>query len=132
MAENERYFERMWGEEYYIFDSQTISEKEFDEKIEYEEYQAFSNSMTGDEVVKLLNELDDKCEFLEIENEALEDAAIKYAERYHESLKENRELKQKVNFYKYFQKDARELEKENEQLKHELKLLSEFNQKPVL
>ena len=30
---------------------------------------------------------------------------------------ENEELKQKVNFYKYFQKDARRLEKENEQLK---------------
>lgn len=32
---------------------------------------------------------------------------------------ENEKLKQKVNFYKDFQKDARELEKENEQLKSE-------------
>ena len=31
--------------------------------------------------------------------------------------RENEELKQQVNFYKYFQKDARELEKENEELK---------------
>lgn len=31
--------------------------------------------------------------------------------------KENEELKQKVNFYKDFQKDARELDKKNEQLK---------------
>ena len=34
-----------------------------------------------------------------------------------ELLEENERLKQKVNFYKYFQKDARGLEKENEQLK---------------
>ena len=34
--------------------------------------------------------------------------------------KENEQLKQKIDFYKYFQKDARELEKENEQLREEL------------
>ena len=52
-----RYFKRMWEEEYYIFDSQQISEKEFDDKVEYEDYQAFADSMMGDEVVELLNEL---------------------------------------------------------------------------
>ena len=52
-----RYFKKMWEEEYYIFDSQTISEKEFDEKVEYEDYQAFEDSMMGDEVVNRLNEL---------------------------------------------------------------------------
>lgn len=36
---------------------------------------------------------------------------------------ENEQLKTKVDFYKYFQKDARELEKENEQLKKENKQL---------
>lgn len=51
-----RYFKREWGEEYYIFDSQVIFEKEFDEKVEYEDYQAFADSMTGDEVVGTLNE----------------------------------------------------------------------------
>lgn len=51
-----RYFKRMWEEEYYIFDSETISENEFDEKVEYEDYQAFADSMQGDEVVDLLNE----------------------------------------------------------------------------
>ena len=35
---------------------------------------------------------------------------------------ENEQLKQKVDFYKHFQKDARELEKENEELKSELKI----------
>ena len=51
----------------------------------------------SDEVVDLLNELNDKCEFLEIENEALEDGATKYAELYHESLKENEQLKQFID-----------------------------------
>lgn len=47
-----------------------------------------------DEIIDLLNELNDKCEFLEIENESLEDGATKYAELYHKVLKENEELKQ--------------------------------------
>ena len=38
-------------------------------------------------------------------------------------VKENKELKQKVDFYKYFQKDARELTKENEQLKARIQYL---------
>lgn len=52
-----RYFERRWGDEFYIFDSQTISEKDFDEKVEYEDYRAFADSLMGDEVIDLLNEL---------------------------------------------------------------------------
>ena len=46
--------------------------------------------------VNLLNELNDKCEFLEIENESLEDGATKYAELYHKSLKENEQLKEDI------------------------------------
>ena len=53
-----RYFERSWEGEYYIFDSETISEKEFDEKVQYEDYKAFEDSLNGDEVVELLNNLD--------------------------------------------------------------------------
>lgn len=57
-----------------------------------------------------LNELNDECEFLEIENEALEDAASRYAELCHKSLKENgqlkkenKELKKQMNrLYNYF------------------------------
>ena len=60
MTENKRYFERRWEEEYYIFDSEKISEKEFDEKLEYEDYKAFEDSMGGDEVVNKLNEQDKK------------------------------------------------------------------------
>lgn len=59
-----RYFKRMWEEEYYIFDSEIISENEFDEKVEYEDYQAFADSMQGDEVVELLNTLNDENEQL--------------------------------------------------------------------
>ena len=39
---------------------------------------------------------------------------------------ENKKLKQKVDFYKYFQKDARELEKENEKLREELSDCEKF------
>ena len=53
----------------------------------------------------LLNDLNDECEFLEIENESLEDGATKYAELYHKSLKENERLKQQEKrLYKYFRK----------------------------
>ena len=46
----------MWEEEYYIFDSETISESDFEEKLEYQDYKAFEDSMIGDEVVNRLNE----------------------------------------------------------------------------
>ena len=52
-----RYFKKMWEEEFYIFDSDTISESDFEEKLEYQLYKAFENSMMGDEVVSRLNEL---------------------------------------------------------------------------
>lgn len=55
MINGNRFFKRMWDEEYYIFDSEIISEKEFDERREYEDYRAFKNSLTGDEVVDLVN-----------------------------------------------------------------------------
>ena len=66
-----RYFKREWEVEYYIFDSQTISEKEFDEKFEYEDYIAFEDSMQGDEVVNRLNELHEENEQLKQDNNAL-------------------------------------------------------------
>lgn len=48
------------------------------------------------ETCNLLNELNDKCEVLEIENESFEDSATKYAELYHKSLKENEQLKSTI------------------------------------
>ena len=52
-----RYYEKRYGDEFYIFDSNTISESDFEEKLEYQDYKAFEDSMMGDEVVNRLNEL---------------------------------------------------------------------------
>lgn len=90
-----RYFKRMWEEEYYIFDSNTISESDFEEKLEYQGYKAFEDCMMGDEVVNRLNELNNKCEFFEVENESLDDDITYYTELYNKSLKENEQLKQR-------------------------------------
>ena len=75
-----QYFKREWEGEYYIFDSQTISEKEFDEKVEYMDYQAFEDSMIGDEVVNRLNGLDGTIKDL--------------SDDYQRLMEENKELKQ--------------------------------------
>ena len=53
-----RYYQRDFEELYYIIDSHKISEKEFDEKEMYDGYSAFEDSMTGEEIVDLLNEND--------------------------------------------------------------------------
>lgn len=84
-----RYFERKWDGEYYIFDSYTISEKEFDEKVEYEDYQAFADSMTGEEVTDRLNKYNK--EYLDCHNDVLR------LEKENEQLKErNKELKEQL------------------------------------
>jgi hypothetical protein len=66
-----RYYQRDFEELYYIIDSHKISEKEFDEKEMYDGYSAFEDSMTGEEIVDLLNEneqlkqqLDNNLQFL--------------------------------------------------------------------
>ena len=51
-----RYYEKDYDELYYIFDSKTLSEKEFEKKVEYDEYSVFADSLTPHEVVDLLNE----------------------------------------------------------------------------
>ena len=63
----------MWDYEYYIFDSNTITEKEFEEKKEYEGYTAFEDSMQGDEVTNKLNEQDKRINELENENKRLKE-----------------------------------------------------------
>ena len=125
-----RYFKRIWEEEYYIFDSETISENEFDEKVEYEDYQAFVDSMLGDEVVKLLNEQHETIQRLNQNVDELLSVDIE-----EELLKENEQLKQAYAQLKHrhsllhdvcidaecdrdsYRKDIASLEKENEQLK---------------
>lgn len=103
--------------------------------------------LTTGEVVGLLNELNDKCEFLEIEDESLEDGATRYAELYHKSLKENEQLKSRVEYLErkinrerksHFIQDEKwqtestqqitKLKKENEQLKKEIEKLSYANE----
>ena len=51
-----RYYKKDWGESYYIFDSNTISEDEFEERVEYEGYDVFADSLTVSEIIGLLNE----------------------------------------------------------------------------
>ena len=51
-----RYYKKEYEEEYYIFDSNTLSEKEFEKKVEYDGYDVFADSLTSKEVLDLLNE----------------------------------------------------------------------------
>ena len=94
-----RYFKRMWEGEYYIFDSETISENEFDEKVEYEDYQAFADSMQGDEVVNKLNQLDGE----------------------NKQLKYRLAISEKENFVTALAKENGQLKKENKKLVSKLK-----------
>lgn len=103
---SKRYFKRMWEEEYYIFDSETISENEFDEKVEYEDYQAFEDSMLGDEVVERLNTLND-------ENEQLKERNKKRLQRLKNQRKGLEKQQEAIWGYKG---DIKQLKKENEQL----------------
>ena len=58
----------MWEEEFYIFDSEIISENDFDERVEYEGYTSFADSMLGEEVVNKLNQLYGENEQLKTRN----------------------------------------------------------------
>lgn len=51
-----RYYKKEYDELYYIFDSKTLSEKEFEEKVEYDGYTVFADSLTSKEILDLLNE----------------------------------------------------------------------------
>lgn len=51
-----RYYKKDWEESYYIFDSKTLPESEFEERVEYEVYDVFGDSLTGSEIIDLLNE----------------------------------------------------------------------------
>lgn len=55
MSENKRYYSVDYDEEYYIFDSHKISQKEVEEKAEYS-YDVFADSLTSKEILELLNE----------------------------------------------------------------------------
>lgn len=65
--------------------------------IEYDgKHFAYCNAEQS-KIVRKLNKLHDKYEFLEIKNQSLEHYATKYAKLYHQSSKENEELKRRIN-----------------------------------
>ena len=127
-----RYFKRMWEEEYYIFDSETISEKVFDEKVEYEDYRAFADSLMGDEVVEKLNELNDENQDLKSFNQDLAEELSVCAnariskdnriKRLEEKIQRERTSFTKTHerWSKEAENKIKELSEENEQLKSEL------------
>ena len=106
-----RYFKRMWEAEYYIFDSEIISEKEFDEKVEYEDYQAFADSMMGDEVVNKLNELNEENRLLKKRNKRLKEKIQRERTSF---------IKTEERWSKEAENKIKELSEENEELKREL------------
>ena len=54
-----RYFKRSFEDSYYVFDSEVVSEEAFDEKYDYEGYNVFEDSLSGDKVISLLNGFDE-------------------------------------------------------------------------
>lgn len=90
-----RYYERDYDELYYIIDSHTISEKDFDEQVEYNGYTAFRDSLTGKEIIKLLNENE------ELKSE-LNDVGSSFEEQIINLRKENEQLKQEIKEVKSY------------------------------
>lgn len=86
MTENERFYTK----ESILTDVSVILDKE--QKYTFPTLEYTMNFMFK----KALNELNDECDFLKIENESLEDGAQKYVELYHKSLKENEQLKEQL------------------------------------
>lgn len=110
MTENKRFGFEMDGNCYKCI-ADTIDKKLYTDKkqiidllnVLYDENEQLKEDVERHEknlkdCIKQANWLNDKCDFLEIENESLEDGATKYAERYHKVLKENEELKQQLDY----------------------------------
>lgn len=116
-----RYFEKMWEEEFYIFDSNTISERDFEEKLEYQGYKAFEDSMIGDEVVNRLNELHDENKKLKSINQDHKDHLADFYADYSRLEKENLDLSEELDYYKTkcasLETGLFQADRENEQLK---------------
>ena len=109
MTENKRYFQKEYDEQYYIFDSETITEKEFEEKYEYEDYQAFVDSMQGYEVVNRLNEQHDKISEQAIQIDFLQDESNDFRNKYNTTKKDETQLS--IDFMGYKMKIAETLQK---------------------
>ena len=65
-----RYFKVEYDEEWYLFDSNIISEELVTEQAEYG-YGVFANSLSPSEICELLNSLNEEKERLKKENEQL-------------------------------------------------------------
>jgi len=105
-----RYFKRMWEEEYYIFDSNTISESDFEEKLEYQNYKAFEDSMMGDEVVNRLNEQHETIQRLKqnIDELLSVDIEEKLLKENEQLKKENYELHKRLGDFEPFERHIKE------------------------
>ena len=116
-----RYYQRDFEELYYIIDSNVISEKEFDEKEMYDGYTAFEDSMTGEEIVGLLNEQHEQIGRLKENFRALDEVKCELADENEQLRKENDmfSCELSVSANKEISRNCRiaELEEENEQLK---------------
>lgn len=81
-----RYYEKNYDELYYIFDSKTLSEKEFEEKIEYDGYDLFAYSLTPKEVLDLLNENEQLKKENEYLHQKIEDLNYENIEIIHDKM----------------------------------------------
>lgn len=126
-----RYFKQEWEEAYYIFDSQVISEKEFDKKVEYEDYQAFEDCMHEDDVINRMNKLNDENKEFKHRIERLEnykEASIKFTKEVEDFFE--RHGFDTVNFdlidiffegFEFYSDKYDELKKQNKELKELIK-----------
>ena len=96
MTEQERYYKKEYEEEYYIFDSKTLSEKEFEKKVEYDDYAVFADSLTPEEIIDLLNEN----EKLKEEKYAYLGEITLYKGESTKRKKENEDLKKRIEYFK--------------------------------
>lgn len=96
-----RYFKVEYDEEWYLFDSDTISEELVTEQAEYG-YGVFVNSLSPSEICERLNEQQARIKELEEENDILE-----------------QKLQTRYIVNKQYEEKER-LKKENEQLRREL------------
>lgn len=115
MTKYKRYYKKDYDELYYIFDSKILSEKEFEEKVEYDDYALFANSLTAEEILSLLNE-----------NARLK-SAYKVLHTQFQDLKKF--LENNLNEYWTREKPERQIIKlsdENEELKKEIKVYEDM------
>ena len=101
MMTEKRYYQRDFEELYYIIDSNVISEKEFDEKEMYDGYTAFEDSMTGKEIVDLLNEQHETILSLHKTIEELDNCQKGQSHRINDLYLENKQLKDLITHLGY-------------------------------